>query len=86
MRPSRGMGAIKKTKIPSATENTMPKGVVKKRRDNTDFIQYKEGGPVGLYANINARKKKGISRSKSKSTITPEAYANMKAGFPKGKK
>jgi len=86
MRPSRGMGAIKKTKIPSATENTMPKGIVKKRRDNTDFIQYKEGGPVGLYANMNARKKKGISRPKSKSTVTPKAYANMKAGFPKGKK
>jgi hypothetical protein len=86
MRPSRGMGAIKKTKIPSATENTMPKGKVKARRDNTDFTQFKEGGPVGLYANINARKKKGISRSKSKSTIDPKAYANMKAGFPKGKK
>lgn len=86
MRPSRGMGAIKKTKIPSATENTMPKGVVKKRRDNTDFTQFKEGGPVGLYANMNARKKKGISRSKTKSTVTSEAYANMKAGFPKGKK
>ena len=40
----------------------------------------------GLYANINARKKKGISRSKSKSTITPEAYANMKSGFKKKKK
>ena len=86
MRASRGMGAIKKTKIPSATENTMPKGVVKKRRDNTDFTQFKEGGPVGLYANMNARKKKGISRPKSKSTIDPKAYANMKAGFPKGKK
>ena len=86
MRPSRGMGAIKKTKIPNATENTMPKGVVKKRRDNTDFTQFKEGGPVGLYANINARKKQGISRPKSKSTIIPKAYANMKAGFPKGKK
>jgi hypothetical protein len=86
MRPSRGMGAIKKTKIPSATENTMPKGKVKARRDNTDFTQYKEGGPVGLYANMNARKKKGTSRPKSKSTVTPEAYANMKAGFPKGKK
>ncbi len=86
MRASRGMGAIKKSKIPSATENTMPKGVVKKRRDNTDFTQYKEGGPVGLYANMNARKKKGISRSKSESTISPKAYANMKAGFPKGKK
>jgi hypothetical protein len=80
------MGAIKKTKIPGVTKNTMPKGVVKKRRDNTDFTQFKEGGPVGLYANINARKKKGTSRAKSKSTITPEAYANMKAGFPKGKK
>jgi hypothetical protein len=83
MRPSRGMGAIKKTKIPSATENTMPKGKVKARRDNTDFTQFKEGGPVGLYANINARKKKGISRPKSKSTITSKAYANMKKGFPK---
>jgi hypothetical protein len=96
------MGAIKESK--------MPKGVTKKRRDDTDFTQYKkggavksldklakqeidtkrigkkEGGPVGLYANINARKKKGISRSKSKSTISPDAYANMKAGFPKGKK
>ena len=46
MRPSRGMGAIKKTKIPSATENKMPKGVVKKRRDNTDFTEYKKGGVV----------------------------------------
>jgi|TARA_Y100000296_G_C5119326_1_gene229511 hypothetical protein len=42
--------------------------------------------PKGLYANINARKKKGTSRSKKKSTITPEAYANMKAGFPNKKK
>jgi hypothetical protein len=80
------MGAIKKTKIPSATENKMPKGKVKARRDNTDFTQFKEGGPVGLYANINARKKAGTSRPKSKSTIDPKAYANMKAGFPKGKK
>lgn len=86
MRPSRGMGAINKSKIPGAMPDTMPKGKVKKRRDNTDFTQYKEGGPVGLYANINARKKAGTSRPKSKSTIDPKAYANMKAGFPKGKK
>jgi len=39
----------------------------------------------GLYYNINQRKKKGISRSKKKSTITPEAYSNMKKGFPKKK-
>ena len=39
----------------------------------------------GLYANINARKKAGTSRSKSKSTITPKAYSNMKKGFNKKK-
>ena len=40
----------------------------------------------GLYANINARKKKGMSRPKSKSTISKKAYKNMQAGFPKKKK
>ena len=39
----------------------------------------------GLYANINARKKKGISRSKKKSTVSSKAYANMKKGFHKKK-
>ncbi len=40
----------------------------------------------GLYANINKRKKAGTSRSKKNSTITPKAYKNMQAGFPKKKK
>jgi len=44
----------------------------------------------GLYDNINERKKKGISRSKSKSTILPAVYEDMKkkkGGFkPKDKK
>jgi hypothetical protein len=40
----------------------------------------------GLYANINARKRAGTSRPKSKSTITAKAYRNMKAGFPKKRK
>ena len=40
-------------------------------------------GRQGLYANINRRKKLGISRTKSKSTISAKAYSNMKAGFPK---
>tara|TARA_R110001592_G_scaffold319031_1_gene596314 strand:+ start:405 stop:542 length:138 start_codon:yes stop_codon:yes gene_type:complete len=40
----------------------------------------------GLYANINARKKAGTSRSTKKSTISKKAYANMKKGFPKKKK
>ena len=42
--------------------------------------------PKGLYANINARKKAGTSRPKSKSTISDKAYKNMLAGFPKKKK
>ena len=40
----------------------------------------------GLYYNINKRKKAGTSRSKKDSTISPEAYRNMQAGFPKKKK
>lgn len=40
---------------------------------------------MSLYENINRRKKLGISRPKSKSTISAKAYDNMKAGFPKNK-
>tara|TARA_R110000823_G_scaffold142558_2_gene272569 strand:- start:1873 stop:2046 length:174 start_codon:yes stop_codon:yes gene_type:complete len=39
----------------------------------------------GLYENMNVRKKDKTSRSKAKSTVSPKAYANMKAGFPKKK-
>jgi hypothetical protein len=35
----------------------------------------------GLYANINARRKKGISRSKKNSTVSKKAFAAMKKGF-----
>jgi len=39
----------------------------------------------GLYANINRRKRLGISRPKSKSTVSKEAFSNMEKGFPKKK-
>jgi hypothetical protein len=42
------MGDILPSKMP----------VRKARRDDTDFTQYAEGGEVGLYANINAKKKR----------------------------
>jgi hypothetical protein len=58
MMPSRGMGAM----LPSK----MPKGVKKARRDDTDFTQYAEGGAVGLYANINAKKKRIAAGSNEK--------------------
>jgi len=50
MMSSRGMGAIRPSK--------MPKGKKTARRDDTDFTQYAEGGKVGLYANINAKRKR----------------------------
>jgi hypothetical protein len=40
MMASRGMGAIRPSKI--------PKGVRKQRRDNTDFTEYKKGGDVSI--------------------------------------
>lgn len=55
MMASRGMGAINPSK--------MPKGKLKKRRDNTDFTEYAEGGKVsrvneaGNYTNPGMRKK-----------------------------
>ena len=56
--------------------------MVKALQQQTGNIMAKKG----LYANMNARKKKGISRSKKNSTVSDKAYANMKAGFPKKKK
>ena len=75
MMSSRGMGAI----LPSK----MPKGSKKARKDNTDFTQYAEGGPVGLYANIHAKKKRIAAGSKekmrkpgSKGAPTAQAFIN----------
>ena len=72
---SRGMGAINPSKMPG------PKR--KARRDNTDFTQYAEGGEVGLYANINAKRKriaKGsgekMRKVGSKGAPTAQAFIN----------
>jgi len=53
MRASRGMGAIRKDKIPGAT--------VKKRRDNTDFLMFAEGGSTDKFIQ-GAIKKPGALR------------------------
>ena len=72
---SRGMGAISPSKMPG------PKR--KARRDNTDFTQYAEGGEVGLYANINTKRKriaKGsgekMRKVGSKGAPTAQAFIN----------
>jgi len=67
MMASRGMGAISPSK--------MPKGVRKARRDDTDFTQYAEGGPVGLYANINAKRARGEKMRKPGQKGAPTAQA-----------
>ena len=68
MMSSRGMGAIRPSK--------MPKGKRTARRDDTDFTQYAEGGKVGLYANINAKRKRGAKMRKpgAKGAPTDQAF------------
>ena len=53
----------------------MPKAVKKARRDDTDFTQYAEGGPIGLYANINAKRKRGDKMRKPGQKGAPTAQA-----------
>jgi hypothetical protein len=52
MMASRGMGAIRSSK--------MPKGARKERRDDTDFTQYAEGGKVNAAGNYT---KPGMRKS-----------------------
>jgi hypothetical protein len=72
---SRGMGDISPSKVPKAKR--------KSRRDNTDFTQYAEGGKVGLYDNINAKRKRiaggsgeKMRRVGSKGAPTAQAFIN----------
>jgi len=75
MMASRGMGAIASSK--------MPKGVRKARRDDTDFTQYADGGKVGLYENILAKRKRiaegsgeKMRKVGSKGAPTKQAFLN----------
>jgi hypothetical protein len=61
----------------------MPKGSQKARRDDTDFTQYAAGGSVGLYAHINAKRKRIAAGSKErmrkpgqKGAPTAQAFIN----------
>lgn len=71
MRASRGMGAINPAKMPS--------GKRKARRDDTDFTQYAEGGKVGLYANIHAKRARGGKMRKPGDPGAPTADAFKQA-------
>jgi len=68
MMASRGMGDISPSKMPGAKK--------KARRDDTDFTQYAAGGQVGLYDNINAKRKRGDKMRKpgAKGAPTDQAF------------
>lgn len=69
------MGAVMPSK--------MPTGKRKARRDDTDFTQYAEGGKVGLYANINAKRKRIAAGSGEKMRKPGTKGAPTKADFIK---
>ena len=62
MMASRGMGDINPSKMPGAKR--------KKRRDDTDFTEYKEGGTVNAAGNYTkpGLRKKIVSQVKSAAT------------------
>ena len=68
MMASRGMGAVNASKMPK------PK-VVKKRDGDYPVDVYAEGGKVGLYANINAKRKRGEKMRKPGAKGAPTAQA-----------
>lgn len=72
MMPSRGMGAINPSK--------MPKGKLKKRRDNTDFMEYAEGGEVKSRVNEAGNYTKPGMRKKLFEQIKGQAVQGTGAG------
>ena len=53
--------------------------------DNVKYIAF--GDPnMSIKSDQPARKKSYCARSKKNSTVSPSAYKNMKAGWPKSKK
>lgn len=72
MRASRGMGAINPSK--------MPKGKMKPRRDDTDFMQYAEGGKVKSKVNQAGNYTKPGMRKSMFESIKAQAVQGTGAG------
>ena len=69
MMSSRGMGDIAPTKMPKAKTIT--------RKDDPNKVSlFAEGGKVGLYANLNAKRKRGDKMRKpgAKGAPTDQAF------------
>ena len=76
MMASRGMGAIRASKMPK-------KKVIHRTDDPNDVDMYAEGGKVGLYDNINAKRKRiaagsgeKMRKPGSKGAPTAQAFIN----------
>jgi hypothetical protein len=72
------MGAISPSKMPS--------GKRKARRDDTDFTQYAEGGKVGLYDRIHAKRKRIAAGSGEKMRKVGSAGAPTASAFAQSAK
>ena len=76
MRPSRGMGAIMPSKMPD-------KKIIHRKDKPQDVEMYAEGGKVGLYENINAKRKRIAAGSGEKMRKPGTKGAPTKADFIK---
>jgi len=72
MMASRGMGAM--------SPNKMPKAKVKKRRDNTDFTEYAEGGKVKSKVNEAGNYTKPGLRKRIFNSVKAAAIVGTGAG------
>ena len=72
MMPSRGMGAIRASK--------MPGGKKKARRDDTDFTQFKEGGKVKSKVNAAGNYTKPELRKRIFNSVKAAAIVGTGAG------
>jgi len=74
MMASRGMGAMAPSKMPKGKKIT-------RKDDPNDVDMYAKGGKVGLYANINAKRKRIAEGSGEKMRRVGSAGAPTKQAF-----
>lgn len=76
--------ATAKKKSPGRPKKGAPKKTAKKKAAKQSG-KNKLGVKNSLVENINARKKKGVSRPKKKSTVSKKSYKKMQNNWGKGK-
>jgi hypothetical protein len=82
MAKKKSAGTASARRRPASTSRKSPKKRVKKAAKKRPA---KKAARNSLVANINARRKKGKSRPKSKSTISKKSYRDMENNWGKKK-